>query len=297
MAHHRIAHSPDRDGFTLIELIVVIAIIGILIGLLLPAVQKVRDVALRVQCQNNLRQIGLAFHNHHGQHQFFPGGGWDWWSTPTYVSGRPAIGEAQHAGWGFQILPFIEGDVAWQGGQATNDPDRIRIAVGTTSRVFFCPARRGPQTVFFTNPGYNDGSPTECALCDYAGSNWEETGVLRYRYPTRISAITDGTSNTLLVGDKRLNLAFLGRPVDDDDTGYATGFDQDVIRQTDVPPAPDYRAPTGDGDRRFGSSHGGGFNAVFADASVHFIPYTIDPTVFRYLGHVSDDHPIDLSGF
>src|SRR5206468_5653917 len=97
--------------------------------------------------------------------------------------------------------------------QATNDLDRIRIAVGTTDKLFFCPARREPQTVIFTNPGYMDGMPTECALCDYAGSNWEETGVLRYRLPVRFNEITDGTSQTLLVGDKRLNLTFLGQPV------------------------------------------------------------------------------------
>jgi prepilin-type N-terminal cleavage/methylation domain-containing protein/prepilin-type processing-associated H-X9-DG protein len=275
-------------GFTLIELLVVIAIVAILIGLLLPAVQKIRDSAARMQCGNNLHQIGLAFHNHHDSYQYFPTGGWDWWSTPTYVNGQPVVGAYQRAGWGFQILPYIEGDNVWKGGQASNDLDRARVAVGATNRLFFCPARRLPQTVVFSNPAYLDGTPVTISLCDYAASNYEETGVVRYRDPTRFADITDGTSNTLLVGDKRLNLAHLGQLQNDDDLGYAAGFDNDVIRYTNRAPLPDYSAPTGDGDLRFGSSHTGGFNIVFADGSVHFLHYSIDPTMFQYLGNESD---------
>jgi prepilin-type N-terminal cleavage/methylation domain-containing protein/prepilin-type processing-associated H-X9-DG protein len=280
-----------RLAFTLVELLVVIAIIGILIGLTLPAVQKIREAAARLQCQNNLRQFALAFHNHQDQYGYFPTGGAEWWATPTYVNGIPAIGKQQAAGWGFQILPFIEAENVWRGGSATNDLDRIRIAVGTPNKLFFCPSRRSPQTTEFTNPAYMDGMTTVCALCDYAGSNYEETGVLRFRLPVRITDITDGTSNTLLLGDKRLNRARFGMP-DDDDTGYTTGFDDDVIRQTDIAPAPDYSAPKGDGEFRFGSSHIGGFNAAFADGSLHFIPYAIDPIVFRYLGNISDGQAI-----
>jgi prepilin-type N-terminal cleavage/methylation domain-containing protein len=284
-------------AFTLIELLVVIAIIGVLIGLLLPAVQKVREAAARLQCQNNLKQIGIAFHNHHDQIGFLPGGGADWWSTPVYVNGQPAVGLTQEAGWGFQILPYVEAANVWRGGQATNDFDRARVAVGATLSIFFCPSRRRPQTTVFSSPAYLGGTPTTVALCDYAGSNYEETGVVIYRTLVRFADITDGLSNTLLVGDKRLNIRLLGQPQADDDTGYASGFDADVVRYTTRPPAPDYNAPTGDGDGRFGSSHTGRFNVVLGDGSVRPVSYSVDPTVFSYLGNKSDGQVIDTNSF
>src|SRR5262249_29170136 len=151
----------------------------------------------------------------------------------------------------------------------------------------------GPQTTTFSDPAYLDGSPVVTALCDYAASNWEETGVVLYRHPTRIAQITDGTSVTLLVADKRMNIGRLGQPQTDDDTGYCTGFDRDVIRSTDRQPLPDFSG-LGDGDMRFGSSHPGQFNAVFADGSVRSIPYTIDLVVFRLLGNKSDGQVINL---
>jgi prepilin-type N-terminal cleavage/methylation domain-containing protein/prepilin-type processing-associated H-X9-DG protein len=296
MQHTRYPGSGPRTGFTLIELLVVIAIIAVLIGLLVPAVQKVREAANRAQCANNLKQIGLAFHNHHSQYRNFPSGGSDWFTPPRYVNGRPAVGKDQSAGWGFQVLPFVEGDNAWRGGQGATDLERIQVAVGTTNPVFFCPSRRAPQTTSFSFPEYLNGLRITAALCDYAASNWEETGVVRPDVQIRIADIRDGTSNTLLVGEKRLNVAFLGQPQDDDDIGYTAGWDNDTIRRTDEPPLPDYSGDVGeDGEQRFGASHPGSFNAVFADGSVRTISYTIDPLLFSYLGNIRDGQVVNLN--
>jgi prepilin-type N-terminal cleavage/methylation domain-containing protein/prepilin-type processing-associated H-X9-DG protein len=297
MNHPQDYPAGRRGGFTLVELLVVIAIIGVLIGLLLPAVQQVREAAARLQCQNNLKQIGLAFHSHHDAYRFFPTGGWDWNTPPTYVNGQPAVGAAQQAGWGFQILPFIEGTNIWRGGRATDDLGRILVAIGTPSPVFFCPSRREPQTVSFSNPEYLEGLQVTCALGDYAASNAEGTGVVRQYQPNRFASITDGTSNTLLVGDRRLNLRYLGQPQTDDDTGYTTGWDPDTIRTTSKAPKPDYSANVSDGTFRFGSSHQGRFNAVFADGSVRSISYSIDPVTFSCLGNKSDGQAINDSDF
>jgi type II secretory pathway pseudopilin PulG len=271
-------------------LLVVIAIIAVLIGLLLPAVQKVREAANRMACSNNLKQIGLAFHNHQVAHGHLPSGGWDWSTPPNYPNGRPAIGAQQQGGWGFQILPYVEGDNAWLAGPV--------VAIATPHKVFFCPSRRLPQTVTFADeytPPLTGGNLTH-ALCDYAASNLEGTGAVRQYTPLRLSDIPDGTSNTLLAGDKRLNLAQLGQPQSDDNEGYTAGFDEDTMRRTDKPPAPDF-FDTGSAKKLFGSSHPGIFNIVLADGSVRALSYNVNPTTFSYLGNINDGQVIDASSF
>jgi prepilin-type N-terminal cleavage/methylation domain-containing protein len=158
-------------GFTLIELLVVIAIIAVLIGLLLPAVQKVREAAARSQCQNNLKQIGLAIHNFHDSYQQFPTSGSDWHHGIAYQpTGVPYGPDLQSAGFLYQILPYIEQQNLYNQTDVTNPSNTVPLPTplyqagsymtrvdidpaGTRGgklnntaalKVYFCPSRRLP---------------------------------------------------------------------------------------------------------------------------------------------------------
>jgi prepilin-type N-terminal cleavage/methylation domain-containing protein len=301
-------------GFTLVELLVVIAIIAVLIGLLVPAVQSVREAGNRIQCSNNLKQIGLAFLNHYQITHYFPDGGeyWDDAAYPrTMVGGAPAPSPKQNWGWGYQILPYIEQENAWK--QASS-----RAARSAVIAIYFCPSRRAPMTIFDARYG-------ESGMIDYAGNagidplttppnsgsygNGRDGVVVRRPNgsPTRsdrvgLIDIPDGVSNTLMVAEKRMDVGKIGQNQPDDDQGYTDGWDWDTIRWGQSAPARD-QAGVWTPDR-FGSSHRVGINAVFADGSVRQIAFTVqsnlDPKnlgVWQRLCSRNDGRPVSLDDF
>ncbi len=164
-------------------------------------------------------------------------------------------------------------------------------AVAYADPIFFCPTRRLPQTILtpdtFEPP--LTGTTLTRAMCDYAASNREGSGIMQRYKPLRLAKIKDGLSQTLLAGDKRLNVAFLGREQRDDNEGYTVGWNADTLRRTDRGPLPDFRGkPDQFGDKRFGSSHPGAFNVILADGSSRTINYDVDEQWFQQLGERAD---------
>ena len=306
-------------GFTLVELLVVITIIGILIALLLPAVQAAREAARRMQCTNNLKQLALGAMNHESTHGWLPIGGEGGW-----FMGDPDLGfgASQPGGWFYNILPYIEQQAFHDQGMGQSAGAKKAIltkAIATPLPAIFCPSRRPAEAGGLG--AYPAGQywqniyvPKALTHNDYAanagGTTWAEfwltkpvpaTGVvLREHKTVAMADIKDGTSNTYLFAEKYLNPDAYTDGMDggDDNCAYC-GYDPDTIRFSNhtYPPPMQDTPGTGSGlyMHIYGSAHSGSFNAALCDGSVRSIGYTIDSYVHQYLGDRDDKQPIDGS--
>jgi prepilin-type N-terminal cleavage/methylation domain-containing protein/prepilin-type processing-associated H-X9-DG protein len=333
----------DRRGFTLIELLVVIAIIAVLIGLLVPAVQKVREAASRAQCLNNLKQLGLALHNYHGDHNTFPPGLVSQLSNPNWVmppgncnAEAPDLGP----GWSFFafMLPYVEQGNLYQSIRfdlPILDPANA-AARRTPVAIYVCPSDTVPRAVNVYdcgNPPSVNAQPSvlgDVAVCSYVGAlgggknNPPDPNYACYEYQPfngmfhrnhaiRILEITDGTSNTVGVGERNSGFVESGWP------GLVPGAEiiynwsaRPQPYNPNLPPCQNWRpsitavvvhsrqytlnAPNGS-PASFHSAHTGGGNFLFMDGSSRFISNSIQLSVMRALCTRNGGEPVSTEDF
>jgi prepilin-type N-terminal cleavage/methylation domain-containing protein len=308
-----------QGGFTLIELLVVIAIIAVLVALLVPAVQQVREAANRMECANNLKQIGLAVHCFVDADKHLP------------PSRRQTVGS-----WFVWILPYMEQQNLYaQWNLNTYYFGQTPAAQQTTVKSFFCPSRRAPMITAFSPDGclgdpqapcdcytYPNTTPGRCAqgACgDYAGSmgttgndyywgtppangalqngvnnNYPASGPL-YVPGITVAQITDGLSNTLLAGEKHVWVGHFGDFQYNDGGIYFYSLFGPL--RTAGPGFGLARTPSDQVYDRFGSWHPGIVQFVFCDGSVHGLRVDIDTTTLGYLASRNDGQSVHFSDY
>jgi prepilin-type N-terminal cleavage/methylation domain-containing protein/prepilin-type processing-associated H-X9-DG protein len=252
-------------GFSLVELLVVVTIIGVLIALLLPAVQAAREAARQLRCGSNVKQLALAAVSHESTFKFLPTGGWgkEWLGHPDR-----GFGKRQPGGWIYNILPFIEQQALHDlgaGGSGTTIQQANAQRLATSLDGLNCPSRR-PATLYQLSYGIQfrltDGlirqlarsdyamnagdymqrlsaSPADLQAADSASFQWDDmsrqTGVSHQRSEVRLSDIIDGASNTFLIGEKYINRDHYtdGKDLGDSETMYCDD-NLDLLRWTGI---------------------------------------------------------------
>jgi prepilin-type N-terminal cleavage/methylation domain-containing protein/prepilin-type processing-associated H-X9-DG protein len=248
---------PIRRAFTLIELLVVIAIIGVLVALLLPAVQAAREAARRGQCTNNLKQLGIALHGYHGAFDTFPSGGW------IAIAGQPAT-RNMNTGWSASVLPWLEQSPLFNGLNLSVVYDHPANSTSTLTvlQVYLCPSEarksfwnRYPGDTYSHADADYGGMYGPRGLSSPAQSNNPPLGPMIFNQPIALVAIIDGPSQTIQLGEDPEAINAM----------WASGhniFDQS---------APINARPPFEYGEELTSQHPGGVNVLFADGSVHFL--------------------------
>jgi prepilin-type N-terminal cleavage/methylation domain-containing protein len=312
----------ERSAFTLIELLVVIAIIAVLIGLLLPAVQKVREAANRIQCANNLKQIGLALHNYHDTNGTFPSG---------HVELKDAAGNFQYyTGWAISLLPYVEQDNLYRQYDNTvpNQHSRNQAFCQTPVPLYICPSDingnqiLAPETIA-PDGGSQPNPPIRYRSSSYKamtgigdftsthtyGGFWNEVQDAKAAHPAgrgafhgdgysglkpeRMADVTDGLSNTLFVGERHTKThATRGMFWADSFNLYSKGATYPGL--TNIYLQPDYDLCASRVDANYckygwGSLHLGGMNWLLGDGSVRNMSINIDMIVFMALSTIAGD--------
>ncbi|MEC9093680.1 MAG: DUF1559 domain-containing protein [Planctomycetota bacterium] len=326
--------SNSKTAFTLVELLVVIAIIGVLIGLLLPAVQSAREAASRINCQNNLKQMSLSVINYHDTRKVLP---------PARFATRPGEPEEYNCAldqpsWFVHIMPFIEQSNLYQEFNLFDSFETAsKESVEQTLPVFVCPSRRHFETAVSKEMFFQTRLPCGCgggttripgaALGDYAANHGDVssgalgastdfyyagngTGAIISVRPLcqggmangwidriKFSSLRDGTSNTFLVGEKHIPPnKFKMPPLDGP---IYSGLEFSAIARVGGPGVPVVRNKFQDTPEffQFGSYHPQICNFAMADGSVQSISNTIDTITLGRLCHRADSEIINYDGF
>jgi prepilin-type N-terminal cleavage/methylation domain-containing protein len=282
-----------RSGFTLIELLVVIAVIGVLVALLLPAVQEAREAARRIQCTNNLKQVGLALHSYHSANGVFAIGYVAWPNADTNVT-------SPGWGWASALLPMLDQRPLYN---ATNLGLPIEDATNSTTRttalaVFVCPTDR--STGLFTMTDVNNQPIADVQTNSYAGNFGRDiniannpgggNGMFVRNLAFGVRDVTDGTSQTITVGERGSLLTRVpwAGAINGGICRITPGSPSRSTRTKTAPVEPLARADTGGGTSTdlffdpddFCSPHPAGLYFLMCDGSVRFIKTSISPAVY-----------------